>query len=227
MKDETTSSNPTQDDGKPDMSKPVTDSVEDIVSKAAKAISTGKSFGGWTDQVEETIGNTMSRVRAMAKNQENRQKTPAVLTGNPGARVRKEKQRKTDKPGPNVIVRTGQGSYVKDTTSESNEINEIAFLAPLAGMAARWVGSKAVKGLAKKALRHGVSSAVQNAATPKPPDETQEGIVGSALRAAGRYAKKNPLEAGYAAMTVGRAIKNKMAERKARRQQQQQGNPNV
>jgi len=48
-----TSSNPIQDDGKPDMSKPVTDSVDDIVAKTAKALGAGKAFGGWTDDVEE------------------------------------------------------------------------------------------------------------------------------------------------------------------------------
>ena len=50
-----TSSNPIQDDGKPDMSKPVTDSVDDIVAKTAKALGAGKAFGGWTDDVEEQV----------------------------------------------------------------------------------------------------------------------------------------------------------------------------
>ncbi len=50
-----TSSNPLQDDGKPDMGKPVTDSVDDIVAKTAKALGAGKAFGGWTDDVEEGV----------------------------------------------------------------------------------------------------------------------------------------------------------------------------
>ena len=49
----TTSSNPTQADGKPDMGKPVTANVDEIVAKTAEAIGAGKAFGGWTDDVEE------------------------------------------------------------------------------------------------------------------------------------------------------------------------------
>ena len=60
-----TSSNPIQDDGKPDMSKPVTDSVDDIVAKTAKALGAGKAFGGWTDKVEE--GATISKLTIPVK----------------------------------------------------------------------------------------------------------------------------------------------------------------
>ena len=65
-----TSSNPIQDDGKPDMGKPVTDSVDDIVSKTAKALAQGKAFGGWTDKVEEheiTEGATISKLTIPVK----------------------------------------------------------------------------------------------------------------------------------------------------------------
>lgn len=55
MENENTSSNPMQADGKPDMGKPVTDSVDEIVAKAAAALGAGKAFGGWTDKVEEGI----------------------------------------------------------------------------------------------------------------------------------------------------------------------------
>ena len=61
----TTSSNPTHADGKPDMSKPVTASVDEIVAKTADAIGAGKSFGGWTDKVEE--GATISKLTIPVK----------------------------------------------------------------------------------------------------------------------------------------------------------------
>ena len=55
-----TSSNPMHDDGKPDMGKPVTASVDEIVAKTAEAIGAGKAFGGWTDKVDEEK-NTVKR----------------------------------------------------------------------------------------------------------------------------------------------------------------------
>lgn len=61
MENENTSSNPMQADGKPDMGKPVTDSVDEIVAKAAAALGAGKAFGGWTDTVEE--GNNSPLVK--------------------------------------------------------------------------------------------------------------------------------------------------------------------
>ena len=61
MENENKSSNPMHADGKPDMSKPVTDSVDEIVAKAAAALGAGKAFGGWTDAVEE--GNNSPLVK--------------------------------------------------------------------------------------------------------------------------------------------------------------------
>ena len=61
----TTSSNPMHDDGKPDMGKPVTASVDEIVAKTAEAIGAGKAFGGWTDKVEE--GATISKLTIPVK----------------------------------------------------------------------------------------------------------------------------------------------------------------
>tara|TARA_R110000824_G_scaffold164452_1_gene340698 strand:- start:206 stop:523 length:318 start_codon:yes stop_codon:yes gene_type:complete len=53
MTNKMTSSNPMHADGKPDMSKPVTATVDEIVARTADAIGAGKAFGGWTDKVEE------------------------------------------------------------------------------------------------------------------------------------------------------------------------------
>jgi len=41
------------EDTKPDMSKPIAATVDEIVARAAEAIGRGKAFGGWTDSVEK------------------------------------------------------------------------------------------------------------------------------------------------------------------------------
>ena len=41
------------EDTKPDMSKPIEATVDEIVARAAEAIGRGKAFGGWTDSVEK------------------------------------------------------------------------------------------------------------------------------------------------------------------------------
>ena len=230
MKDETTSSNPIQDDGKPDMSKPVTDSVEDIVSKAAKAIGSGKSFGGWTDNVQKKSETNENRARQGA--------TPAgtikVKLGKskPAGASYREKVSSSDLEAAGSMYDRLRGSGKQGKPIKDHvELNEIAFLAPLAAQAARFVGSKMVRGLAKKtgkaALTNVAQSAWQKKRQQMQPEQPQEGVIGGVLKAAGRYAKDNPLETGVGAIAAGRALKNKMAERKARKKAQQQGNSDV
>jgi len=54
MENNITNGTPAHEDGKPDWSKPVDATVDEIVARTAEAIAKGKAFGGWTDKVEES-----------------------------------------------------------------------------------------------------------------------------------------------------------------------------
>ena len=152
----------------PKLSKPKkgdvkTENTDNIVSKTAEVISTGKSFGGWTDKVEEGL------MRFLKGKGGKKHKTPGVLTGNPGARARKEKDTKSDKPGANVLIRLGQGDNTRDITTDdlekkkkkkTNESNETAPGVPAPG-------SKAMSPQAQMAIMYAIDTLRQKMAEKK------------------------------------------------------------
>jgi hypothetical protein len=111
--------------------------INDIVSQTARALGSGKSFGGWTDKVEEDTNrrNVKKQHASMEREKEEKDEEPLVIHGPDGTRknpqyskfiypkdVRKQQKYKIvhnyDKDG------TMSTQYVKDEVEESVEVHE-------------------------------------------------------------------------------------------------------
>jgi len=87
--------------------------INDIVSQTARALGSGKSFGGWTDKVEEnTYKRHVKKQHASREREKKEKEEPLVIHGPDGTRENPQYSKFT---------------YPKDIKKESFELNENSF----------------------------------------------------------------------------------------------------